>query len=73
VLVGLAVWVLLPSEPLTAWWLTTNQREALHAAVSLPLLLLLLLLPLSRWWWRRVGGLSVGDPQTHGALIHDPQ
>jgi MFS family permease len=31
--VGLAVWGLLPSEPLSAWWLTPRQREALHHAV----------------------------------------
>lgn len=32
-LVGLTVWLLLAAEPLSAWWLTTQQREALHAAV----------------------------------------
>jgi ACS family tartrate transporter-like MFS transporter len=34
ILVGLAVWGLLPSEPLSAWWLPPRQREALHDAVG---------------------------------------
>ncbi|KAI8472711.1 MAG: major facilitator superfamily domain-containing protein [Monoraphidium minutum] len=33
ILVGLAVWALMASQPLSAWWLTPTQREALHRAV----------------------------------------
>jgi hypothetical protein len=35
ILAGLAVWAFLPPSPLTAPWLTPNQREALHEAVGL--------------------------------------
>lgn len=30
---GLVVWAVLPSDPLAAWWLPHNHREALHDAV----------------------------------------
>lgn len=31
---GLVIWFLLPSTPLTAWMLTPQQRELVHRRVS---------------------------------------
>ncbi|GBF93030.1 hypothetical protein Rsub_05641 [Raphidocelis subcapitata] len=33
ILLGLAIWAALPADPLSAWWLPAEQREALHQAV----------------------------------------
>jgi hypothetical protein len=33
ILLGLIMWAALPSDPLSAWMLPLEQREALHAAV----------------------------------------